>query len=117
MTIKAPIKKQIFNLVAQIPEGKIVYFGQIANQVGVTAQLVGWQLSGMKTEELDLIPWYRVVAKNGFISSLKLGHKGLLQKQILLKEGYKIDGDNVDMDFHRFEFLSQSSTPNKPSQE
>lgn len=104
MEVKTGIKKQIFDLVAQIPEGKIVYYGQVANVVGVTAQMVGWQLSGMKQKELELIPWYRVVAKDGFISSLKLGSKGLLQKQILLKEGYKLDGDTVDMVYHRFEF-------------
>lgn len=98
--------KKIFDLVAQIPKGKIVYFGQIATQIGVTAQLVGWQLSGMKQSEWELIPWYRVVAKNGFISSLKLGSKGLLQKQILLSEGYKLIDDTVDMEFHKFEFTN-----------
>jgi len=97
-------QQQIFDLVAKIPKGKIVYYGQLANRIGISAQMVGWILSGMKSDELHLIPWQRVVAKNGFISSLKLGQKGLLQKQLLQQEGYTINGDNVDMHLHHFEF-------------
>jgi methylated-DNA-protein-cysteine methyltransferase-like protein len=103
METKSPLKKQIFDLVGTVPKGKIVYFGQIGDKIGVTGQLVGWQLSGMNNQEMTAIPWYRVVAKNGFISSLKLGQKGLLQKQILLQEGYTITGDSVDMEKHKFE--------------
>lgn len=106
MTTNKGIKQKIFDLVLQIPKGKIVYYGQIANIIGVPAQIVGWQLSGMSPEQMEQIPWQRVVAKNGFISSLKLGSRGLLQKQILLTEGYKLIDDTVDMEFHKFEFTN-----------
>ena len=94
------LKQEVFEAVKQIPDGKVAYFGQIAGMVGSDARTVGWVLSGMSLDEYHLIPWYRVVAKNGFISSLKLGEKGMLQKEMLLKEGYSIIDDTVDMAKH-----------------
>jgi alkylated DNA nucleotide flippase Atl1 len=57
-------------------------------------------MSGLSTKECDLIPWYRVVAKNGYISALKLGFKGQIQKDILIKQDYTLNGDFVDMKIH-----------------
>jgi methylated-DNA-protein-cysteine methyltransferase related protein len=100
-------KEQVIKLVNQIPDGKVSTFGEIAKQIQdhkISAQMVGWILSGMKTEEWELCPWYRVVNKEGYISSLKLGSKGLVQKQILLGEGYTLIEDNVDMQKHFWSF-------------
>lgn len=102
MNQKSELKQKVFNSVNKIPLGRVVYFGQIASQVGSNARTVGWILSGLTVAECELIPWYRVVSKSGYISSLKLGHKGLLQKQLLLKEGYTIAEDTVDMKKHLF---------------
>jgi alkylated DNA nucleotide flippase Atl1 len=85
----------------------------------LSGQVVGWILSGMTTEEWELIPWHRVVSKSGFISSLKLGYKGELQRQLLLEEGCNISGDQVDMTKHlvglaylqaRYETITKSNT-------
>jgi|694.fasta_scaffold121726_5 methylated-DNA-protein-cysteine methyltransferase-like protein len=108
MTENSELKNKIFEAVKLIPKGKIAYFGQIATFIGSDARTVGWILSGMGVDEYELIPWYRVVSKNGFISSLKLGEKGLLQKQILLKEGYQVIDDCVDMNMHGFSFTDSS---------
>jgi alkylated DNA nucleotide flippase Atl1 len=83
-----------------IPPNKVVYFGQIAERVGVSAQIVGFMLSGMSVEESKGIPWYRVVAKNGHISALKLGYKGEVQREKLLSEGYSVIDDQVNMEKH-----------------
>lgn len=112
----ATIKIQIIQIVNQIPMGKVMYFGQIGklvvnkNQtqevsesfVGVSGQVVGFILSGMAQEEWNLLPWHRVVAKDGYISSLKLGAKGLIQKQLLLSENITVIEDHVDMTKHLF---------------
>jgi methylated-DNA-protein-cysteine methyltransferase related protein len=87
-----------------IPPNKVVYFGQIADRVGVSAQIVGFMLSGMSVEESKEIPWYRVVAKNGYISALKLGYKGEVQRDILIKEKYVLVGDTVDMNIHLWDW-------------
>jgi methylated-DNA-protein-cysteine methyltransferase related protein len=87
-----------------IPPNKVVYFGQIAERVGVSAQIVGFMLSGMSVEESKGIPWYRVVAKNGHISALKLGYKGEVQREKLLSEGYLVVEDSVDMQKHLWDW-------------
>jgi methylated-DNA-protein-cysteine methyltransferase related protein len=104
------IKSQIIEIVSHIPEGKVMYFGQVGNLVlnsqdsfGISGQVVGFVLSGMPSSEWELLPWHRVVAKDGFISSLKLGAKGLIQKQLLLDEGVEIVEDRVDMTKHLFD--------------
>jgi alkylated DNA nucleotide flippase Atl1 len=124
------IKAQIIEIVNKIPIGKVMYFGQIGklvvnqnqsfhlqpNQktatnidkntkdfVGVSGQVVGFMLSGMPQDQWNLLPWHRVVAKDGYISSLKLGAKGLIQKQLLLSENVSIVDDKVDMAIHLFE--------------
>jgi methylated-DNA-protein-cysteine methyltransferase related protein len=100
-------KEQVIKLVNQIPAGKVSTFGEIAKHIqdhNISAQMVGWILSGMKSEEWESCPWYRVVNKEGYISSLKLGSKGLVQKQTLLSEGYTLIEDNVDMQKHFWSF-------------
>jgi methylated-DNA-protein-cysteine methyltransferase related protein len=80
-----------------IPKGRVVYYGQLARLLGVSAQVVGWTLSGMKQEEWPNLPWQRVVAKDGNISTLKLGQKGILQMDLLTQEGIEIIDETVDM--------------------
>jgi alkylated DNA nucleotide flippase Atl1 len=127
------VKSQIIEIVNRIPCGKVMYFGQIGKLIinknqtnndkensiahtqglseglgytsftGVSGQVVGFVLSGIPQEEWSLLPWHRVVAKDGYISSLKLGSKGLIQKQLLLEEGVLIVEDHVDMAKHLFQ--------------
>ena len=94
------LKQKIIALVAQIPSQQVMYFGQIAKLIGGNPRTVGWIMSGLSPEECTLIPWYRVVAKNGHISALKLGFKGQVQKDILIQQNYILNGDFVDMKKH-----------------
>lgn len=103
-------KARVIEFVRQIPEGKLVYFGLIAAQVGGTAQSVGWILTGLTPEESVGVPWHRVVAKSGYISALKLGEKGRLQKILLREEGFEIIDDRVDV-FANIWYGPQSLTP------
>jgi alkylated DNA nucleotide flippase Atl1 len=97
------LKEQVFEIVRRVPIGKVIYYKQISDILAleydqfVSAQVVGWALSGMKPHELDLCPWQRVVAKNGYIAALKLGSKGLLQVEILRSEGVEIIDNTVTM--------------------
>jgi methylated-DNA-protein-cysteine methyltransferase related protein len=94
------LKSQIIEIVNLIPVGKVMNFGMIGDMIGVSGQVVGFMLSGMPQSEWGALPWHRVVAKNGYISSLKLGTKGLLQKQLLINEGVEIIDDHVNMSVH-----------------
>jgi methylated-DNA-protein-cysteine methyltransferase related protein len=94
------LKSRIILEVNKIPVGKVTNYGSIGIKVGCSGLVVGYVLSGMDSSEWDLLPWHRVVAKNGFISSLKLGPKGDLQKKILESEGVEIVEDYVNMSKH-----------------
>ena len=103
-TTSQTTKQKIIDLVNQIPAGRVTNFGSIGKQIGISGQMVGWILSGMREDEWSICPWYRVVAKDGFISSLKLGTKGLLQKQLLETENYSFNDNCVDMSKHFWNF-------------
>lgn len=83
-------KALIYSYVKKIPKGKIVAYGDVAAMVDMSPRTVGFILSGMNENEMGDVPWHRVVNRQGFISSSKLGPKGILQQQMLEAEGLEI---------------------------
>ena len=96
------LKESIVEFINTIPASKVVNYGFVAEAVGTNARAVGWCLSGMAQGEWEDLPWWRVVAKDGFISALKvgMGEKGLLQKELLREENIEINQDRVNMAKH-----------------
>lgn len=75
------LQQAIITIVNEVPAGMIVSYSAVAKEVlkrtqkMVTAQLVGRQLSGMPEHDRNQLPWWRVVNKQAYVSSLKLGVK------------------------------------------
>lgn len=97
--------KEIIRLIVnRIPKGKVASYGQISTimnqefKIFLRAQVVGWILNTFKDQELDTLPWCRVVAKTGSIPLLKTGFKGNLQIHLLQDEGVEINEGQIDMD-------------------
>ncbi len=90
------LQQELIRLVNEVPEWYVVSFGVVAKELmkrhkrTITAQLVWWQLSGMPEHERSQLPWRRVVNKAGYVSSLKLGVKGLKQISLLEKEWWTV---------------------------
>lgn len=86
------IKETMIQIVNEIPEGEVSSYGAVAKEVlkrtkkEVSAQVIGWMLSRMADGEQYLLPRRRVVNKAGYISTLKLGERGLKQIGLLEKE-------------------------------
>jgi methylated-DNA-protein-cysteine methyltransferase-like protein len=97
---KSSIRDKVFEVVNAIPTGRVTSYGSVGAVLGISGWEVGRLLSGLKEELWDSVMWQRVVAKDGFISSMKLGFRGQLQKELLMKEGIEIQGDSVVMDKH-----------------
>lgn len=97
------MKEKMLEVVARIPYGKVTSYGAVAIQLDIefdikTSGYIVWRLlSSMPESERMIYPWRRVINKQWYISTLKLGRKWLLQKQLLEKEKIEIVNDIVDM--------------------
>jgi methylated-DNA-protein-cysteine methyltransferase-like protein len=88
--------QRFYEIVRQIPEGRVATYGQIATLAGLPGQArqVGYAMHAI-TEEDDL-PWWRVINAQGKIS-LRMGAE--LQRSMLESEGVVFDHQGrVDLD-------------------
>lgn len=90
-------QQQILTLLALVPYGKVVSYGQLADLAGLPgrARLVG---STLRTQNTEQLPWHRVVAADGR-PGLPKGSSGWReQRQRLLAEGVFFTGDPLTGD-------------------
>ena len=96
----ARFKSRVLAVVAAIPKGRVTTYGTIARHLGVTARQVAFILATFTVEESRRLPWFRVVAANGIVSSIKLGSVGRRQIARLRAEGVAVTPRNKVEDFH-----------------
>ena len=85
---------QVYTVVAKIPYGRVISYGQIARMLGSPrgARTVGWALSACP----DGLPWQRVVRADGYIAD---GEFAELRRALLMEEGVPFINDwRVDME-------------------
>jgi methylated-DNA-protein-cysteine methyltransferase-like protein len=103
--IKANFRTQVFEVVRNIPVGKVATYGQIAAILGNPrgARQVGWMLADLGKEK-D-VPWWRVVDRFGHLSIGKRSSNAQeIQKVYLENEGVVVDsGYNVELGKYRWE--------------
>lgn len=83
-------QERVFEIVRQIPVGRVMTYGQIAAILGAgyTPRTVGYVMHAADTKE---IPWQRVINSQGACSTGKMTVPVNLQQQILEAEGVKFD--------------------------
>lgn len=94
--------EKIYDVIRQIPEGKVASYGQIAALAGNRrwARVVGYALHAVPCDS-DL-PCHRVVTKDGRMSCA-FGGGGCNRQTLLLKaEGVEFEGDRVDMEKYQW---------------
>jgi methylated-DNA-protein-cysteine methyltransferase-like protein len=87
---------RIYQVVKQVPRGKVANYGQIAQIVGVgcDARTVGYAMAS--TPEGNDVPWQRIVNREGKISLP--GKGGEIQRMRLEAEGITFDArGRIDM--------------------
>ena len=92
------LARQILQVVALIPYGKVASYGQIAKLAGLPkhARLVGYVLKNMDAD--TEIPWHRVINSQGKISLIKVNLQGEnIQSLKLLAEGVVVIGDKINL--------------------
>src|SRR5438876_3785133 len=83
-------KRRVLAVVAAIPEGRVTTYGIIGRHLRLTARQVAFILARLTDEESEGLPWFRVVAAKGIVSSIKLGAVGRRQIERLRAEGVSV---------------------------
>ena len=97
---------RILDRVKKIPEGKVATYGQIAVMEGSprSARAVGWALHQMNPALARQVPWWRVINREGRISTTCQEHTGAEQAAILKKEEIQVEyrDGNYYVDLKRY---------------
>src|SRR5262249_55945690 len=94
------LKSRVLQVVATIPEGRVTTYGTIARYLRTSARQVGMVMAALTPNESRRLPWFRVVAANGVISTIKLGSVGRRQIARLRAEGVMVTHGNKVEDFN-----------------
>jgi methylated-DNA-protein-cysteine methyltransferase related protein len=80
----------VYALVRRIPPGKVSTYGRIAALTPVPrgARGVGWALAGLRSDQAQVVPWWRVINAAGRISN---EYNAVLQRELLEAEGVVFD--------------------------
>jgi methylated-DNA-protein-cysteine methyltransferase-like protein len=98
-----PVYTRIYDLVRQIPYGKVATYGQVAEVIGgCTARMVGYAMASLP--ERSDVPWQRVINYKGKVSPHGGGFGTWMQEQLLKDEGVEFD-EQGRIDFRRFGWL------------
>ena len=81
------LRRRVLAIIAAIPEGRVTTYGAIAQRLRATPRQVAFVLARFTPEDSAALPWFRVVAANGVISTLKLGAVGRRQIERLRRRG------------------------------
>lgn len=84
-------KNRVYELVAQIPKGKLMTYGQIAALAG--ASWAAWEVGQIAHTGPKDLPWQRVVNKQGGLASGYPNGGRERHKMILESEGYQVTED------------------------
>jgi methylated-DNA-protein-cysteine methyltransferase-like protein len=97
--------EMIWEMVEQVPRGKVATYGQIADFCGIPGQarLIGYALHNLP-RGTD-VPWHRVINAQGKISLGDLDGMYEVQKLLLKKEGVRFVKDIVD--FRKYGWLKR----------
>jgi methylated-DNA-protein-cysteine methyltransferase-like protein len=99
-TRELQLKSRVLQVVATIPEGRVTTYGTIARYLHTTARHVGMVMASLTANESRRVPWFRVVAANGVVSTIKLGSVGRRQIARLRAEGLAVTARNKVEDFN-----------------
>jgi len=112
--------EQVWNLVRQIPRGKVASYGQIALMIPPPADVdvdsykafsPRWVGGAMAACPGD-VPWQRVINSQGKISARPGAEK---QRELLEEEGVEFAKDKVDWKKYGWKGLSEGDEPSQPT--
>ncbi|MCX7879406.1 MAG: MGMT family protein [Ignavibacteria bacterium] len=93
--------EKVFEVVRQIPKGKVTTYGHIARALGIkgSALMVGWALNSLANQVTD-VPCHRVVNRRGELTGWRYFPTPNFMKEMLISEGVSFIGDCVNLEKH-----------------
>ncbi|HVF97622.1 MAG TPA: MGMT family protein [Flavisolibacter sp.] len=93
--------EQVFDVVRQIPKGRVTSYGAVAAALGtkLSARMVGWAMNAAHNVK-PKVPAQRVVNRNGMLSGKMHFATPTHMQELLEKEGVKVVDDKV-VDFEK----------------
>ncbi|MCW3785790.1 MGMT family protein [Plebeiibacterium sediminum] len=87
---------KVFEVVKQIPFGRVTTYGAIARFLGVSksSRMVGWALNKCSLRG-DYIPAHRVVNRVGLLTGKAAFSSERVMEELLESEGVRIENDKV----------------------
>lgn len=88
--------EDVYDVVRQIPKGRVTSFGAIANYLGtkLSARMVGWAMNGAHQANPP-VPAQRVVNRNGMLTGKSHFSTPTKMEELLTKEKIKVENDTV----------------------
>ena len=105
-----PLWPRIYAVVARVPRGRVVTYGQVAALAGLPrqARLVGYAMHGLP--DGSTLPWHRVINAQGKVSVRSFaGPSEGLQRHLLEEEGVTFD-DGGRVSLKRYRWKPQASS-------
>lgn len=93
--------EDVYDVVRQIPKGRVTSYGAIANYLGtkLSARMVGWAMNAAHVAK-PKVPAHRVVNRNGILSGKMHFGTPTLMEELLEKEKIKVKNDTI-VDFKK----------------
>lgn len=93
---------KVFEVVKQIPPGRVTSYGAIANYLGTTgsARMVGWAMNASHSHS-EYIPAHRVVNRNGLLTGKHHFDNPNAMKELLENEGIQLEEDQI-LNFEKY---------------
>lgn len=88
--------QKVYEVVQQIPPGKITSYGSIARYLGTagSARMVGWAMNASHSHS-QFVPAHRVVNRNGLLSGKHHFDNPNAMQELLEAEGLIIENDQI----------------------
>ena len=95
----ARLKPRVLAVLEAIPEGRVTTYGAVGRHLRASPRQVARVLATLTADESARLPWFRVVAAGGVVSTVKLRAVGRRQVARLRAEGVAVTPRNRVEDF------------------
>ncbi|PLX09590.1 MAG: cysteine methyltransferase [Marinilabiliales bacterium] len=90
---------KVYEVVRQIPKGRVTTYGAIAKSIGSpqASRMVGWAMNNSHSVK-PWVPAHRVVNRNGILTGKHHFGGSTIMQNLLESEGIKVENDKI-LDF------------------